>query len=121
MTLNKTIFWLLAPPLIAMLTLMFGCSMIGHRPPPADWPKLAITVHNVSHKEMRDVCQKYMPFSMIAEACAEWSFDKMTCDIWHAGASKPEIEHEMDHCHGYDHLGFTTLADAWEEWKKGRK
>ena len=103
-----------------LFLLLSGCAAISTTPPPTDWPKLATTIHAVSSKEMRDVCQPYMPFGSIAEACALWNFDAKTCDIWIDRETQSGLEHEKLHCLGYDHAGGTTLADAWASYK-GRK
>jgi hypothetical protein len=99
-----------------------GCAAIDmHAPSPSDWPDLMPVEHYVPHAEMRDRCSRYVgPFSS-PEACAEIHFVERRCDMWFSADMPPSryvIEHERQHCQGYDHINDSTLRDAWENHKR---
>jgi hypothetical protein len=105
---------------VLLVSLLTGCTTIGHVPPPADWPVLAVTVKRVEHKEIRAACWD-TPWYMSVEACAVVRFSNMTCtillDVTHGDEF---LEHEQEHCRGKDHTNETTFADAWAKWKRSR-
>lgn len=105
---------------IVLCLALSGCaSMISSKPAPADWPKLAVSVHRVSLYEVFKRCGKYLTpsgrlISMgLVQGCAEVRFATMRCDIWMQDNDPAVLEHEMDHCFGKDHPGDSTLRDAW--------
>jgi hypothetical protein len=113
---------------IALLTILgvayggYACTVIGHEKVEG-WPELTVHEHHVSHKEMRDRCNRYAHWSMSPEACAEWNFMDGRCDVWFSTdfpPSKEVIEHERLHCKGFDHVGQTTLRDSWNQYRHGR-
>lgn len=112
--------------LLALVGVAYGgyaCTTIGHEPAPSDWPKLEVHEHRVPHKVMRDVCEKYTSIAASPEACAEVKFKEGRCDIWLSSDFPPPawvVEHEREHCLGKDHIGATTLRDAWEAEKAGK-
>ena len=102
------------------LLLIVGCAANDYtRLPPADFPALQITTIQ-DDEAVSNLC----PQSLLAQsfACATLFFDRLECRVvlptyppdWVRG-------HETDHCRGYDHIGDTTLRDAWEAHKKGVK
>lgn len=109
---------------IGLTCLLTGCaSMISSNPPPADWPKLAVSIHRVSLYEVAKRCGKYLTPSGrllglgLVGGCAEVNFAHVRCDIWVPHDVDPGVlEHEMDHCFGKDHPGDTTLRNAWLAW-----
>ena len=106
--------------MVCIILLITGCSVIGNRPPPYDWPKLMVHRHVVPHSEMRVACSQYVPWHSAAESCAVIYFDLKECHIY-LSLDFPSLavaEHEEKHCKGWDHLGDTTLLDAWEWYKK---
>lgn len=113
---------------IVLVLLLSGCaSMISSNPPPADWPKLTVSVHRVSFYEVAKRCGKYLTptgrlLSLgLAGGCAEINFANVRCDIWVPhDVDQGVLEHEMDHCFGKDHPGDDTLRLAWSN-HKGRK
>jgi uncharacterized protein YceK len=112
---NLLLFWSLS-------LLANGCTSIDrHTDPPSDFPRLEVSVNYVPHHQMRDICSKYIPAFASPEACMEWDFSKKTCTIWLSKDFPPHpsvVEHEKLHCKGYDHIGDSTLRDAWTTYKK---
>lgn len=108
---------------MTVLAALAACTAIGHTPPPADWPKLEVIMHEESVGAMLAHC--YPPMSALAKvigfiplACANINFDRKRCDIWQLPNPVPErVEHERLHCQGYDHVGGSYLADGWAAWK----
>jgi hypothetical protein len=111
---NLLLFW--------SLSLLSSCTIIDiHTPPPEDFPSLKVAVNYVPHHQMRDICSKYVPAFMSPDACMEWDFNAKTCTIWLSKDFPPHssvVEHEKLHCKGYDHIGDSTLRDAWTTYKK---
>jgi hypothetical protein len=96
---------------LAAMTLLSAivcaCTTIGAERV-ADWPQLEVREHYVPHAEMRDRCGKYVSFFMSPEACAEFDFAALRCDLWFSADFPPAayvIEHERQHCRGYEHAG----------------
>ena len=106
-----------------LLLLLAGCSVINYSTRPEDFPGLKITVHEYpSIAEVRQACdqaaQKYgQSISAFVVACSEWRFDTLSCAV-HVPVDSPELlEHERAHCQGYDHVGESTIADAWKAYR----
>lgn len=103
---------------------LMACGNTIHQEAPADWPKLETRVHRVGLIELHRRCAKYMTTTQritslgIVGGCAEINFATNRCDIWlPEGENDPMYEkHERDHCLGRDHVGDTTLRDAWNNW-----
>lgn len=106
---------------LVALAVAFGlssCSTIGNRPPPADFPKLNVTVNYVPWEKMYSVCSQY---GIQPAACTEVNFKDNSCVVWvvpNDGLTKYTLEHELLHCQGWDHPGETTLRDMWERFKE---
>lgn len=113
-----------ALPVIAAL-IAGACTMIDiARPPASDFPKLAITEHYVSWAVMREKCGKYDPPGMMNYGCMEYDLIRETCHIWLVAEPPPSpdtVAHERLHCRGYDHVGESTLRDAWQAVKEWRQ
>ena len=113
----QVVFWIVA------IILLSGCTAIGHKPPPADWPKMAIKIHKVGWYEMQVACGyggAWTPFAQVF-ACANMNADTMECNVYLAGDdeyAQLALEHELEHCAGKDHIGSTAISDYWEAWKK---
>ena len=98
-----------------------GCAtLISANPPPTDWPRLSVSIHRVSTYEVLKRCSKYLTPAArliglgLVGGCAEINFARFRCDIWvPVDVDAGVLEHEMDHCFGRDHLGESTLRDAW--------
>jgi hypothetical protein len=102
---------------LAAMTLLSAmvcaCTTIGAERV-ADWPQLEVREHYVPHAEMRDRCSKYVSFFMSPEACAEFDFAARRCDLWFSADFPPGrhiIEHERQHCLGYEHVGEHGLRE----------
>lgn len=115
-------------PAILLCVLLTGCSAIDmHKPPPSDWPTLAISYHKVGFWEMQRHCGTSGPKFLLMQAfgCAWIDFDSMTCRIYYAAEDEASaalvIEHEEEHCRGRDHVGASTLRNLWENWKRGQR
>jgi len=88
------------------------------------WPSLQVVEHSVRHDEMRDRCSKYVGFGLSPEACAEFDFAARRCDIWYSADFPPQafiIEHERQHCLGYEHAGEHQLRTYLREYRTGKK
>lgn len=110
---------LIAPALIAT-----GCTVIGHKPAPADWPRLAIVEHHLPVGAMYAQCYPYVPLlwklaGAIVEGCAVANFPEGRCDIYVRGdfPDARVLEHERLHCAGRDHPASSALSTAWAEWR----
>lgn len=106
----------------SMIVLAFiaaACTVIGGERV-AGWPQLRIVEHQVPHNEMRERCAKYVGFGLSPEACAEFQFEKRRCDIWYSADFPPQsfiIEHERQHCLGYEHAGEHDLSGFLREYR----
>lgn len=112
---------------LAVYLLLAGCTAINvHQEPPKDWPKLEISYHKVGFWEMQRHCGTSGPKFLLFQSfgCAWIDFDAMTCRIYYAAQDTESaalvIEHEEEHCRGFDHIGSSTLRDYWENWKRGQ-
>lgn len=96
-----------------MSVLVTGCTTIGAERV-AGWPQLEVFEHYVPHKEMRDRCGRYVSAGSSPEACAEFDFAAGRCDLWFSSDFPPAryvIEHERQHCLGYEHVGEHDLGN----------
>lgn len=103
-----------------------ACTAIGHKEPPADWPKLDVSYHKVGFMELQSICGHGPLMLPLLQyfGCAWIHFDTMECRIYYASDDeygRLAVEHELDHCNGKDHIGSSLLADAWAEFKKTRE
>ena len=102
------------------LLLAAGCTVMGTERVEG-WPKLTVVEHYVPHHEMRDRCGKYLGPFMSPEACAEFDFAHLRCDIWFSADFPPSafiVNHERQHCAGYDHEGEHELRDVLARYSK---
>lgn len=102
------------------LVLLSACTVVNeHKAPPADWPKLEITVEEGGFWETQEKCGRNAAEVILIGpmlGCAWVNFDEMRCRIylW----LNAVLEHELLHCAGHDHYLSSALADYWEEWKR---
>jgi hypothetical protein len=99
---------------ILLAFLASACTTIDPGAPVAGWPELKIFEHHVPHAQMRERCMKYTPPMMSPEACAEFYFVEGECHIWFSADFPPPahiVEHERQHCQGYEHAGETALSE----------
>jgi len=109
--------------LALMSAAMSACSVIGGERV-SGWPELKIIEHHVSHREMRDRCMPYMGVGMSPEACAEFDFAQSRCDIWLSADFPPArfvVEHERQHCLGFEHAGENDLRDILANLRASQK
>jgi len=110
--------------IFVIVLVLAGCTIISHKPPPDDWPRLSI-IH-AKHESAWSVishCYQYTPLwakllGGFNIACAEIDLRTMTCTIHVSPSNKTALKHELDHCEGRDHLNSNQLADLWDGWKK---
>ena len=96
---------------LAAAVLLAGCTINGDTRVEG-WPKLKTVEHYVSTVAMFDQCQKYAPWGSVVEACAEFDLTLGVCNIYYSKDFPPSqrvIDHEREHCEGYDHIGGTEL------------
>jgi len=96
-----------------------ACTVIGGEPVPG-WPELKIVEHYVPHGSMREHCERYMAFGQSPAACAEFDFRANRCDIWYSADFPPQdfiIEHERQHCRGYEHVGEHRMREALQRYR----
>ena len=104
---------------LAAILALGGCVEIGHKPAPADWPKLRVEIHKVPDRVVVDECAKRIDVPPFVKACAVIEFDKNLCTVW-ASSDFPDaaiLKHELLHCEGRDHVGEDTLERAWASRK----
>ena len=96
-----------------------GCGHItGMTEPPSDWPELKIIDHGA--EGMYSACAKYTNFfTWPPMGCAEVYFERRVCELW--AISAYIRDEEIKHCVGRDHLGESTLADAWRAHKAKKR
>lgn len=104
-----------------------GCTVMDqHSAPPPDWPALVVREHADSCPAMIARCWPYLSLPMrlmggIPLGCAEVRFAEGTCDIYTCGLSPAGVlAHERLHCRGYDHIGDSTLRDAFQRYKRDK-
>lgn len=104
-----------------------GCTVMDqHSAPPSDWPALVVHEHAVSCTAMVAKCYQYLSLPMklmggLPLGCAEIRFDQGRCDIYTCWMSPADVlAHERLHCRGYDHIGDSTLRDAFQHYKGGK-
>jgi hypothetical protein len=114
------------PLSMALALVAPACAMIGHEPPPSDWPSLKrVVIETENAPQMIDACVRrglkvigYGIFTTVG-ACAHADFCTMTCTkVWPKGASETTKMHEEKHCEGRDHPGETTFKNAWAAYKR---
>lgn len=103
---------------IFVVLLLSGCATVidAGRPPPSDWPQLKETVIHTSSRVAKQLCaSEKLDY---VDACTIIAFSKNECNIYTTTDDPDVMAHERMHCKGYDHVGSTTLRDAWEKWKR---
>lgn len=90
--------------------------------PPADWPRLLISVHDVAPDVLSLNCPKAVAPGLQRRGCAAIRFCTARCSIFisekvPAHKRAEVLEHERAHCQGYDHHGSTSNREAWERAK----
>lgn len=109
-----------------LLLLLTGCAahmryvpIDYSRKPPADWPQLEQrVVYSKTIQELRDQCGASNEASGKYLACSQLYFDAGLCMIYVGPQTATDVlEHEREHCRGYDHRGYSRGADAWDLYK----
>lgn len=101
---------------IALLTAaLSACGLVPiideHSPLPAGFPKLKVHEHHVAVERLAEFCQ---PLQITCSWVA-WAAGR--CDIYIApNTPAPLIAHERKHCDGRDHIGESTIRNAFARW-----
>ncbi len=101
------------PAALALMGAIAAACTVITGDPVTGWPELQTVEHRVPHNEMRDRCSRYVGFGMMPEACTEFDFAAGRCDLWFSADFPPPayvIEHERQHCRGYEHAGEHELS-----------
>ena len=109
--------------LIALgLSSLGGCTVVGHVKTDG-WPELQVTENKVTFATMLEHCSKYVhPLMWPPVACAEFNLAARSCSIWYVWDA--QLEHERQHCRGYDHVAGGTMAELvrlHRDWETGRR
>jgi len=102
------------PAALALMSAIAAACTVIAGDPVVGWPELTVVEHYVPHNEMRERCSRYVGFGMMPEACAEFDFVAQRCDLWFSADFPPGayvLEHERQHCRGYEHAGEHELSD----------
>lgn len=94
-----------------------------HAPPDPTWPELRVIEHHVHGGEVLRQCYRFVSLPMklvgaLPQACAMVYFDRGECHIYVRGdyPDAAVLKHERLHCRGFDHIGASTLRDAWLDY-----
>jgi hypothetical protein len=108
---------------VAASAFLAGCATLidESTPPPDGWPPLAARVVYLGPIDLERKCWKYQPLYMkllggLAIQCVEVNFDELTCTKYRPRDPTDGDEHETGHCEGRDHVGESTMRDAWAAW-----
>jgi hypothetical protein len=77
----------------------------------ADWPALDVRFYLVPAEQVQQVCP---PFT---RGCAIPLFKRRECIVVLAENDPVLRIHETYHCYGFDHIGESTMRDAWTRFK----
>jgi len=102
------------PAALALMSAIAAACTVIAGDPVIGWPELEVVEHHVPHHEMRERCSRYVGFGMMPEACAEFYFTAQRCDVWFSADFPPSayvVEHERQHCRGYEHAGEHELHE----------
>lgn len=99
--------------LLALVAQLAGCSVMSDQRVDG-WPALEIVEHHVSGANVQERCARYVGFGMVPVACAEFDLAARKCHLWFNAEQPPAsfvVEHERQHCRGFDHIGSTNMRD----------
>lgn len=98
------------------LLLLSGCSVMDYsRAPPSDWPALTVTVERMAFGPLQAKCGGNLFVQVLA--CPWVNFTARTCVIYTSTDDEAVLDHERDHCRGYNHVGDSRVSDMWRHWK----
>lgn len=109
-----------------LIVLLAGCTttlrhaaMDYNNPPPADWPKLREHIYSIQHADLARYCKTSAENAAKSVSCAVINFAVNTCSIYITEKALPDsLQHEREHCLGYNHVGdLNRSRNAWERWK----
>jgi len=94
--------------ILALLLTLSGCAPLATQP---SWPSLPVSIHRIPDGEVYAKCARATPwwahilfFPVLPLGCAERTAEG-TCIIWLGETSSDAVlEHELQHCRGYDHI-----------------
>ena len=112
---------------LAVLALLAGCATVidEHMPPPDGWPTLEMRTVYLGPVALEKKCWKYQPLYMkllggLVIQCVEANFEELTCTQYRPRDATDGDAHEAEHCDGRDHVGESTMRDAWTAWLRSK-
>ena len=104
--------------LATALVPVVGCA-VNAAAAPDDFPKLAVSVHRVPHKEWFAKCSFAFGRGVLPDDCVFIFWATRRCEVWLSQdfESKTSEAHGRGHCKGQDHYGDSTVANGWAAWK----
>lgn len=99
---------------IAMLLTLLGCSTIDPNNHVQGWPELQVVENKVSFDDVQTKCGAYVGWGQWPMACATFYFKTAKCVIWYA--FDWSLEHELQHCKGFDHPGSNDMRAMLKDW-----
>jgi hypothetical protein len=109
-----------APALGAAHVLLAGCIITPidqAREPPHGWPELSVRVEHVAG-QLNSVCHLRSGVFAPLVGCTVIDFARRSCVIYLGVRSETVLQHELLHCHGYDHPDESTFRDAWDSFNR---
>jgi hypothetical protein len=100
---------------IAMFLTLLGCSTIDPQNKVEGWPELQVVENRVSFDDVQIKCGQYVGWGQWPMACATFYFQTAKCVIWYA--FDWSLEHERQHCLGFDHPGSNDMRAMWKDWQ----
>lgn len=97
------------------MVLTTACSTIDPNSHVDGWPELMPVEHRVSFNEVQDRCRTFVGWGQLPMACAAFHFRDLECHIYYA--FDWALEHERQHCLGYDHPGSEEMRLMLRAWK----
>jgi hypothetical protein len=98
-----------------ILVSIFGCTTIDQNNRVEGWPEMDIVEHKVSFDDVQTKCGAYVGWGQWPMACATFYFRQAKCVIWYA--FDWSLEHERQHCLGFDHIGSNDMRAMLRDWR----
>ena len=92
-----------------LVAALSACSTIDPHNRVEGWPELRVTEYRVSLDEVQERCRPYVSFGQWPMACAVFYLRAAQCHIFYA--YEWTLEHERQHCAGYDHVGSNHMRE----------
>src|SRR5262245_54900813 len=112
---------------LAVLASLAGCATVidERMPAPDGWPTLEAHTVFLGPIALEKKCWKYQPLYMkllggLVIQCVEANFEELTCTQYRPRDETDGDAHEAAHCDGRDHVGESTMRDAWTAWVRSK-